>query len=234
MRALTKSIVAAISLCSCTVHTIYHTNARLSASVHLARGLNIVLSWPSPADVDAVKGAMLVRDGPVVSRPELAIARAILRTNPRIDAGAALLFAGATAESARSNALPPEFLAAAILQESAYDPRAFSSAGAIGIAQFMPDTAAGVGLDPYDPFDSIEAAAALLGGYAADYRGRYAEPYTAALAAYNAGPLAVAQYRGVPPYAETREYIALIFDRWARIVSYENDKAPQGRKTSLR
>ncbi len=85
----------------------------------------------------------------------------------------------------------------------------------------MPETAAAVGVDPYDPFDSIDAAAALLGGYVADYRGRYADPYIAALAAYNAGPLAVAAYRGVPPYAETREYIALIFDRWARIASYE-------------
>lgn len=182
----------------------------------------MVLTWPSPADVDALKGAAILRDGPSVPQPELAIARAILRTNPRLVAGAALLFAGATASAARANALPPEFLAATILQESAYDPRAFSSAGAIGIAQFMPDTAAGIGLDPYEPFDSIDAAAALLGGYAAAYRNRYADPYVTALAAYNAGPLAVSQYRGVPPYAETREYIALIFDRWARIVSYES------------
>ena len=46
-------------------------------------------------------------------------------------------------------------------------------------------------------------------------------PYGAALAAYNAGPAAVQRYGGVPPYPETREYIALIFDRWARIVGYE-------------
>lgn len=172
---------------------------------------------------------MLVRDGPRVSQSELAIARAILRTDPRVDAGAALIFAGVTAQSAELNSLPPEFLAATILQESAYDPRAFSAAGAIGIAQFMPDTAAGIGLDPYDPFDSISAAATLLGGYCAKYRGRYADPYATALAAYNAGPLAVAQYRGVPPYPETREYIALIFDRWARIVSYEDDKTREAR-----
>ena len=53
------------------------------------------------------------------------------------------------------------------------------------------------------------------------YRKRYADPYGTALAAYNAGPLAVKRYGGVPPYPETRDYIALIFDRWARIVSYE-------------
>ena len=221
MRAITKGILAAISLCSCTTHTIYHTSAHLSASVHLARALNVALSWPSPGAVDALQGAVLLRDGPRVSQPELAIARAILRTNPRMLAGAALILAGVTARAARENSLPPEFLAAAILQESAYDPQALSSAGAVGIAQFMPDTARDVGVDPYDPYASIGAAGALLGGYAAAYRGRYPDPYTTALAAYNAGPLAVAQYRGVPPYPETREYVALIFDRWSRIVSYE-------------
>ena len=53
----------------------------------------------------------------------------------------------------------------------------------------------------------------------------YADPYAAALAAYNAGPAAVSRYRGVPPYPETRDYIALIFDRWARIATYE--RAPR-------
>jgi soluble lytic murein transglycosylase-like protein len=163
----------------------------------------------------------LIRDGPAVDAPELAIARAILRTNPRLQPAYALLFAGATARAARNHLLPAEFLGATLLQESAYDPQALSSAGAIGIAQFMPETAAEVGVDPYDPFESIDAAAALIAGYADAYQGRYADPYSAALAAYNAGPFAVARYGGVPPYAETREYIALIYDRWARIVSYE-------------
>lgn len=226
MRAIAKYILAAISLCSCTTHTIYHTNAHLSASVHLTRALNIVLSWPSPAGVDGVRGAILVRDGPRVRKSDLAIARAILRTNPRVVQAAALLFAGATVDAARVHALPPEFLAAMLLQESAYDPQAVSSAGAIGLAQFMPETAAGMGVDPYDPFASIDGAAALLGSYTDAYANRYADPYSTALAAYNAGPLAVAQYRGVPPYAETQEYVALIFNRWARIVSYERLDRP--------
>jgi soluble lytic murein transglycosylase-like protein len=187
----------------------------------LQRAFNIVLSWPSPAAVHALKGAVLIRDGAKVDAPELAIARAILRTNPRLLPAYALLFAGATTRAASADSLPPEFLGAMLLQESAYDPQALSTAGAIGIAQFMPETAQDVGVNPYDPFESIEAAAALVGGYVSDYRDRYDDPYAAALAAYNAGPVAVARYRGVPPYAETREYIALIFDRWARIVSHE-------------
>ncbi|HZY97018.1 MAG TPA: lytic transglycosylase domain-containing protein [Candidatus Cybelea sp.] len=193
----------------------------------------MVLSWPSPADVDALKGAVLIRDGGAVTQPELAIARAILRTNPRIVQTDALLFADATVRAARTQSLPPEFLGAMLLQESAYDAQALSSAGAIGIAQFMPETASAVGVDPYDPLDAIAAAAALVGSYVAAYRARYTDSYAAALAAYNAGPLAVAQYRGVPPYAETREYIALIYDRWARIVAYEtqDDKSRQRKNT---
>lgn len=171
---------------------------------------------------------MLLRDGPPVREPDLAIARAILRTNPRLAQADALLFAGATVQAALANSLPPEFLGATLLQESAYDPRAFSSAGAIGIGQFMPETAQEAGVDPYDPYASIDGAAVLLGGYASSYAQRYADPYATALSAYNAGPLAVAQYRGVPPYDETREYVALIFDRWARIVSYE---IPQRRES---
>jgi hypothetical protein len=191
-------------LSGCTLPTIYHINERPIAPPQLRRTVNIALSWPSPADVDALQGAFLIRDGPAVDDAELAIARAILRTNARLQPAYALLFAGATVRAARS-----------------HSPQALSAAGAIGIAQFMPETAAEVGLNPYDPFESIEGAAALIAGYADAYRGRYADPYSAALAAYNAGPFAVARYRGVPPYAETREYIALIYDRWARIVSYE-------------
>jgi soluble lytic murein transglycosylase-like protein len=182
----------------------------------------MVLSWPSPANVRALKGAVLIRDGPPVVQPELAVARAILRTNPRITQAGALLLADATVRAARAQLLPPEFLGATLLQESAYDVGALSSAGAIGVAQFMPETAAAVGVNPYDPLDSIAGAAALLGGYATAYRRQYADSYGTALAAYNAGPQAVEHYRGVPPYAETRQYIDLIYDRWARIVSYES------------
>ena len=169
----------------------------------------------------ALKGAMLLHDGGPVGAPELAITRAILHTNSRIVPANALFFAVLTARAAAANLLPPEFLAATLLQESAYDPNALSSAGAIGIAQFMPQTADDVGLNPYDPVASITAAGALIGGYVAGYRGVYDDPYSTALAAYNAGPLAVRKYRGIPPYAETREYVNLIFDRWARIAAYE-------------
>ncbi|MBV8488920.1 MAG: transglycosylase SLT domain-containing protein, partial [Candidatus Eremiobacteraeota bacterium] len=149
----------------------------------MKRALNIVLSWPWPPHVDALKGAVLFYDGPPVAAPELALTRAILHTNPRIAQAAALLLATATADAARRNGLPPEFLGATLLQESAYDVEALSAAGAIGIAQFEPETAAGMGVDPYDPFAAIDGAAELLGDYVAGYRGVYDDPYATALAA---------------------------------------------------
>ncbi len=180
------------------------------------------MSWPRvDAQVDGIYGARPLFDGGRVRGPELAIARAILHTNLQIQPESALHFAVLTARAARRHDLPPEFLAAVLLQESAYDPRALSSAGAVGIGQFTLDTASDAGVDPFEPDGSIAGSGALLGGYVADYRGRFADPYAVALAAYNAGPGAVEQYHGVPPYDETRGYIADIADRQARLYSYE-------------
>jgi soluble lytic murein transglycosylase-like protein len=181
-----------------------------------------VLSWPVPDSVEVLRGGMLLRDGARAPNAALALTRAILHTNPQIVQSDALFLAVVTDLAAERHDLSTEFLGATLLQESAYDPRALSAAGAIGIAQFEPETASDEGIDPTDPIASIEGAADLLGGYVAQYRAAgNGDPYALALAAYNAGPGAVARYHGVPPYPETRDYIALIEDRWARIASYE-------------
>ena len=199
-------------------------HARNNAIPQLDRVLNTALSWPSPAHVDALLGARLVEDGPHISYPEIAIARGAMRTNPRITAAGALALADATVRAARAHRIPPEFLAATLLQESAFDPGAVSAAGAVGIAQFTIDTADAYGVNPFDPFDAIDGAAQLLGTYYRQYQTRYDDPFAIALAAYNAGPEAVAKYHGVPPYAETKEYIELIYERWARIAGYERPR----------
>lgn len=221
-----QTVIAVIAftaiLCGCTSSTFDRaTHVQTITTADLDRALNTALSWPSPARVDALLGARLVEDGSTVSYPEMAIARAAMRTNPRITASGALTLADATVRAAHAHALPPEFLAATLLQESAFDPRAVSVAGAVGIAQFTIDTADAYGVDPFDPFDAIDGAAILLGSYYRSYQRRYEDPFATALAAYNAGPGAVEHYRGVPPYAETKEYVALIFERWGRIASYE-------------
>lgn len=89
--------------------------------------------------------------------------------------------------------------------ESGLRPGLTSSAGATGIAQIMPSTAKGWGVDPNDPVASLNAAAKAMNKYLRQYN----DPRKA-LAAYNAGVGAVAKYNGVPPYKETENYIAKI------------------------
>ena len=190
------------------------------ATAKIDRAINFALSWPTVGGADALVGARLVQDGPRTENVVIAIARAIERTNPRITAIGALQLADATVKDARNNGIDPVFFAATMLQESAYDPNAVSAAGAIGIAQFTPDTAADAGVDPFDPYDALAGGARLIGAYRRAYAGMYDDPDAAALAAYNAGPGAVARYHGVPPYRETIEYVQIIYERWTRIDGY--------------
>ncbi|MBM3666726.1 MAG: hypothetical protein FJW90_04475, partial [Actinobacteria bacterium] len=97
-------------------------------------------------------------------------------------------------------------LAAQIMAESAFDPAAVSPAGAQGIAQFMPGTAASYGLrNPFDPEAAIDAQAHLMSDLLAQFKS-----VPLALAAYNAGPGAVSACSCAGPYAETRAYVARI------------------------
>ncbi|MGH2955824.1 MAG: lytic transglycosylase domain-containing protein, partial [Solirubrobacterales bacterium] len=100
----------------------------------------------------------------------------------------------------------PGLLAAQLMAESDFNPRAVSPAGAQGIAQFMPGTAASYGLrDPFDPVAAIDAQAHLMSDLLRRFRS-----VPLALAAYNAGPGAVAACGCVPPYPETRAYVARV------------------------
>jgi soluble lytic murein transglycosylase-like protein len=177
------------------------------------------LSWHIPVAAPLTRGARMYMDAPRRSGQLSATVRNIMRTNPRLSAFDALLLADRTLRAAAANGLDPGFLAATLLEESAYDPRAVSWAGAAGIGQFMVGTADDYGIDPFDPGPAIDATARLLGEYVARYRAQgAADPFALALAAYNAGPAAVTKYDGVPPYAETIEYITDIRERWSRIV----------------
>jgi cell wall-associated NlpC family hydrolase len=154
----------------------------------------------SSVEVQAVSSA-----GPVV-----AIRRVLPSTS---DGGTTMMgnvsvpaeYASTIAQAAASNGIPASLLAALVSHESGFNPDAVSSAGAEGIAQFMPSTAAGMGIDPDDPTEAIQGAADLLGSYTARF-GSYAD----ALAAYNAGPSAVEQYGGIPPYAQTQAYVPAV------------------------
>jgi soluble lytic murein transglycosylase-like protein len=106
----------------------------------------------------------------------------------------------------------PDLFVNQITQESHWNAGAISPSGAIGIAQFMPSTAASMGIDPYSPEQSLQGAAQLMAGYERQYGSE-----DKALAAYNAGPGAVdtavnscgAAWESCLP-AETQDYISIV------------------------
>jgi len=103
--------------------------------------------------------------------------------------------------------LDPDFVNSVIKAESNFKTRAVSPKGAQGLMQLMPATAAQLGVtDPFDPKANVEAGTAYLN----DLLNLYHDDPIKALAAYNAGTVRVQQYHGVPPYRETRSYIARI------------------------
>lgn len=109
--------------------------------------------------------------------------------------------------AAARNGLDPALVGAVVRQESGFRADAVSPAGAQGLMQLMPSTAKDLGVaDPLDPDQNVAGGARLLRSLIDRYDGRL----DFALAAYNAGPGAVDRYGGVPPYPETRSYVAAI------------------------
>jgi hypothetical protein len=121
-----------------------------------------------------------------------------------VDGGGERTIDEMVADAARKYALPRSLVRAVARAESDFDAAAISPRGAQGVMQLMPGTARDLGVqNALDPAENIDAGARLLRRLLEGYEGRVAE----ALAAYNAGPGAVARHQGVPPYRETRGYI---------------------------
>ena len=107
--------------------------------------------------------------------------------------------------AARRYGVPEDLFLRLVQQESGWNPGAVSPKGAVGLAQLMPDTAARLGVDATVPAENLDGGARYL----AMMYSRFGT-WKLALAAYNAGPGAVEQYEGVPPFDETKGYVAAI------------------------
>jgi peptidoglycan DL-endopeptidase CwlO len=105
-------------------------------------------------------------------------------------------------QAAARHGVSAKLLAAVAKVESGYNPRAVSPAGAQGLMQIMPATAAGLGVNALDPAQAVDGAARILAGNLREFGS-----LPLALAAYNAGGGAVRRYDGIPPFAETQAYV---------------------------
>jgi soluble lytic murein transglycosylase-like protein len=113
-------------------------------------------------------------------------------------------FASEITAAAKRNGVDPALLAGLVKQESNFNPNAGSPAGAQGLTQLMPATAASLGVtNVHDPVQALDGGAKYL----RQQLDRFGGDVARALAAYNAGPGAVERFGGVPPYAETQDYV---------------------------
>lgn len=108
--------------------------------------------------------------------------------------------------AATRHGVPVDLFLRLVQQESGWNATAVSSKGALGLAQLMPDTARCLRVDPLDPAQNLDGGARYLRAQFEAF-----ETWPLALAAYNAGPGAVTQHGGIPPFAETRNYVLVIW-----------------------
>ena len=122
-------------------------------------------------------------------------------------------------EAARDAGVDPLLVEIIIRHESNFDPYARSPVGAVGLMQLMPETAGGLGIsDVYDVRDNIRGGAQYIAYQLARFNS-----VPLALAAYNAGPGAVLEYGGVPPYAETLYYVNTIYGEYKAGLRYRQN-----------
>lgn len=112
---------------------------------------------------------------------------------------------GMAREAARRHAIPEDLFLRLVQQESGWNPTAKSHKGALGLAQLMPETARALRVDPTDPYQNLDGGARYLKKQFSAFG-----TWKLALAAYNAGPGAVKKYGGIPPFAETKNYVKVI------------------------
>ena len=157
-----------------------------------------------PSGITSINGPNIITADGVQSitpvRPIGKVAGVPASTQPLLDQ------AGAASD------LSPRLLEAIAYVESRFRHNVVSPKGAIGMMQLMPGTAGDLGVDPRDPAQNAHGGAAYLRQMLAMFDNNV----ELAVAAYNAGPNAVRKHNGVPPYAETRAYVAAVMDYLAR------------------
>ena len=172
----------------------------------------MLATGPTPAFAQVIEisatGEAQTYDGPTMFTATAAVPIGPERARAETVGDPALLIE----QAARIHRLDPTLLKAVAWQESRGRMRAISPRGALGVMQLMPATASELGVDPRVMTDNIRGGAIYLRRQLDRFG-----TVPLALAAYNAGPGAVLRYGGIPPYRETRSYVARIMARWRPI-----------------
>ena len=176
---------------------IYVGDGRMIAAPRAGEQVQVQRVYQTPSAIRRI----LPQTGTTAGTVPVPAARpASLRTGSGALAG--LPYADLFRAAGARHGVSPALLAAIAKVESNYDPAAVSPAGARGLMQLMPGTAAGLGVDPLNPAQAVDGAARMMAGNLRQFGS-----LPLALAAYNAGAGAVRHYDGIPPYAETRAYV---------------------------
>jgi soluble lytic murein transglycosylase-like protein len=165
-----------------------------------------IYSW---RDAD---GRLVLSDRPLasVSRTYAVRESAMVRSTRRVSIVRVAQYDPLIRQHAAREGVRADLVRAVIQTESAFNPFARSAKGALGLMQLMPETASDLGVsDPFDPAQNIRGGVSYL----RRLLDRYQNNEELALAAYNAGPRAVDRYGSVPPYRETKNYVAKVRGR---------------------
>ena len=178
----------------------------LKTAVGLVMCITVAVVFSSPIYGDSARGDIKVKtleDGTHLIFNENSTQRARRISTRLMPVPAATGLEPLIRKYALKEGLSPRLVQSVVQVESGYNPKALSSKGAMGLMQLMPATARELGVtDPWDPEQNIRGGARYL----RLQMDRFGD-LTLALAAYNAGPTAVARYKGIPPYKETQRYV---------------------------
>lgn len=161
--------------------------------------------YRTPSSIRRILPESSAAASPFLSLTGATSASAASATSSPAMAAAPAEYRGLFEQAGQRYGVSPDLLAAVAKTESGFNPRAVSGAGARGLMQLMPATARGLGVDPANPAEAVDGAARLISQHLRSFGST-----SLALAAYNAGPGAVREYHGVPPYAETRSYVTKV------------------------
>jgi len=143
----------------------------------------------------------------------VAVLRAI---NPKLPVERARAYARSVMADAWRTHLDPRFIMSIVTVESRWRSNAVSRVGARGLGQLMPHTAATLGVNAWNPSDNLRGTSRYLSTLMNHFAGRK-NGIELAIAGYNAGARAVERFGGIPPYAETQNYVVRVLDVWKEL-----------------